>query len=35
MRLANPGKLFPTPRGCGESLRVQQQDPALAALPLL
>jgi glycolate oxidase len=34
-RLANPGKLFPTPRGCGESLRVQQQDPALAALPLL
>jgi glycolate oxidase len=34
-RLANPGKLFPTPGGCAESLRRQRQEPALAGLEVV
>jgi glycolate oxidase len=34
-RSANPGKLFPTPGGCAESLRRQRQAPALAGLDVV
>jgi glycolate oxidase len=30
--LANPGKLFPTPKSCGEAARRSREEPALAAL---
>ena len=32
--LANPGKIFPTPRSCGESVRRRSADEALAHLPV-
>jgi glycolate oxidase len=32
--LANPGKIFPTPRSCGESARRRSADETLAHLPV-
>jgi len=32
--LANPGKVFPTPKSCGESARRRSEEPALAAVAL-
>jgi len=32
--LANPGKIFPTPRSCGESARRRQETPALSGVPV-
>jgi glycolate oxidase len=32
--LANPGKLFPTPKSCGESLSRRREAPELAAVEL-
>jgi glycolate oxidase len=32
--LANPGKVFPTPKSCGESARRRSEEPALAAVEL-
>jgi glycolate oxidase len=30
--LANPGKLFPTPKTCGESAQRRREEPTLAAV---
>jgi glycolate oxidase len=32
--LANPGKLFPTPKSCGESAQRRRELPALAGVEL-
>ena len=32
--LANPGKIFPTPKSCGEAARRQGEEPRLAGVEL-